>query len=123
MINNHQALFHRDEEGKVCFSWQQAEATSDVIASMHLDELVKASLQKKHFQLPQSFKEYDEYYCNEGVYGTLNVLHVFGLVRPCRALSSGPIRLWMLGQIASSVSCKSWQSQSPFGSIGNGFIP
>ena len=36
------SLFHRDESGKVTFTWQEADAASSFVAAMNLDERVKA---------------------------------------------------------------------------------
>ena len=47
------SMFHLDSEGKVCFTRDQAEQASDYIASMNLEVRVKASLNKKKFELPQ----------------------------------------------------------------------
>eukprot|EP00579_Thalassiosira_antarctica_P021007 CAMPEP_0201963042 /NCGR_PEP_ID=MMETSP0904-20121228/9028_1 /ASSEMBLY_ACC=CAM_ASM_000553 /TAXON_ID=420261 /ORGANISM="Thalassiosira antarctica, Strain CCMP982" /LENGTH=268 /DNA_ID=CAMNT_0048509565 /DNA_START=195 /DNA_END=1000 /DNA_ORIENTATION=+ len=46
------SLFHLDGDGNACFTRDQAELASDYIAEMQLDVKVKASLQKKKFDLP-----------------------------------------------------------------------
>ena len=74
-------LFHRDDAGKVTFTSEEAEAASQYIASMNLDERVKAAVQKKRFVLPQEMEEKDDYYCNESTYSNLSILFVTGLVR------------------------------------------
>jgi hypothetical protein len=47
------SLFHLDGNGKACFTREQAKLASDHIASIGLEEKVKASLNKKQFELPQ----------------------------------------------------------------------
>ena len=47
------SLYHLDRKDKACFTRKQAEDTSEYIASMNLEERVKASLNKKKFELPQ----------------------------------------------------------------------
>ena len=44
---------------------EQAELASDYIADMNLDKKVKASLQKKRFELPQVSQKVDIHYCND----------------------------------------------------------
>lgn len=74
-------LFHIDDEGKTCFSREEAEAASQLVADMALDERVKQSIQHKRFVLPQQTQNIDGGFCNEAVYGRLNLLTVTGLVR------------------------------------------
>ena len=75
------ALFHLDSSGKACFSAAEAKAASAHIATIQLDERVKACLQRKKFVLPQQSRNISEHFCNEAVYGKLNVLCVSGVVR------------------------------------------
>ncbi|CAB9519901.1 expressed unknown protein [Seminavis robusta] len=74
-------LFHRDSKGKIAFTSKQAEAASDFISSLELDECVKASLQKKRFELPQHQGNVNANFCNEALYGKLNILWVCGALR------------------------------------------
>ena len=66
--------FHLDRDGKACFTPEQAQLASDYIASMGLEEKVKASLQKKKFELPQVSEKVSIVYCNDDRYGRMNVL-------------------------------------------------
>ena len=75
------SLFHRNIKGEVVFNEIEAERASDFIASTELGERVKASLQKKRFVLPQQTDKAQAFFCNESVYGTLNVLWVSGVIR------------------------------------------
>lgn len=74
-------LFHLDAYGKTCFSEAEAEQASDRIVQMRLDERVKACLQRKRFLLPQQNRAFNAHFCNESVYGTVNLLCVSGVVR------------------------------------------
>ena len=75
------SMFHLDADGKACFTREQAENASDYIAEMKLDEKVKASLQKKRFELPQVSEKVSMVYCNDDRYGKMNVLWVCGILR------------------------------------------
>ena len=48
---------------------------------MQLDKLVMAQLQQKRFGLPQESATIQNAFCNEYVYGKLNVLFVCGAIR------------------------------------------
>ena len=48
---------------------------------MDLAGRVKACLQQKRFKLPQKSTSVSAHFCNESVYGTLNILCVTGVVR------------------------------------------
>ena len=52
----------------------------DIASSRFLDA-VKRSLQTKRFELPQQSAAVSAHFCNESVYGNLNVLCVTGVVR------------------------------------------
>ena len=75
------SLFYRNEDGTITFTEKEAERASDYIASIGLDERVKASLQKKRFVLPQKTDKVEANFCNESVYGSVNVLWVSGVIR------------------------------------------
>lgn len=75
------SLFHRNEEGKVTFTSKEAERASNFIASYGLEERVKSTLQKKRFVLPQQADQVHANFCNESVYGTMNILWVSGVIR------------------------------------------
>ena len=75
------SLFHRNSKGEVVFTEREAELASDFIASADIEGRVKASLQKKRFVLPQQTHKAHAFFCNESVYGNLNILGVSGLIR------------------------------------------
>merc|ERR1712242_663113 len=81
-------LFHRDVYGKTCFSATEAQQASARVVQMQLDERVKARLQRKRFLLPQQNHGFNAHYCNESVYGTVNLLCVSGVVRMDQAAST-----------------------------------
>ena len=85
-------LFHRNDEGKICFTDGEAERASSFIASIGLEEHVKASLQEKRFVLPQKTDKVEAHFCNESVYGNVNILWVCGAIRfPIGGGSSEPV--------------------------------
>ena len=75
------SLFHRNENGEVAFTEKEAARASDFIASSGLEERVKAALQKKRFVLPQEVEGVQAHFCNESVYGKVNILWVCGVIR------------------------------------------
>ena len=75
------SFFHRNEEGKVAFTSEEADNASNFIASFGLEERVKSALQKKRFVLPQQADQVNQHFCNEHVYGTINILWVCGVIR------------------------------------------
>ena len=75
------SLFHYNNQGEVAFTEKEAERASDFVASFGLEERVKSSLQKKRFVLPQNTSEVDADFCNESVYGNVNILWVTGVIR------------------------------------------
>lgn len=84
------SLFHRNEKGEVVFTDKEAERASDFIASSNMEERIKAALQKKRFVLPQETASADNKFCNESIYGNVNILWVCGVVRldidsPCQS--------------------------------------
>lgn len=74
-------FFHRNMEGEVVFNKEEAERASEITASSDLEERVKAALQRKRFVLPQQTDDVYAFFCNETVYGRINVLWVCGLIR------------------------------------------
>jgi len=80
-ISGQKSLFHRDAQNKIAFTSQEAELASQYVASMGLDQRVKAALQKKRFDLPQELGLVEGSFCNENVYGKVNILWVTGVVR------------------------------------------
>lgn len=75
------SFFHRNGDGKICFTDSEAERASNFIASIDLEERVKASLQEKRFVLPQKTDHVEAHFCNESVYGNVNILWVCGAIR------------------------------------------
>lgn len=73
--------FHLDSEGKVRFTRSQAAESSAFIASLGLEEKIKARLQEKQFELPQVSEKVSMVYCNDHRYGKMNVLWVCGVIR------------------------------------------
>lgn len=76
-----ESFFHRDGLGKTCFTRDEADLTALHVGNMHLDDRVKKCLQRKKFVLPQQSRNMGDGFCNESVYGTLNLLNVTGVVR------------------------------------------
>ena len=74
-------FFHRDALGKTCFSAEEASEACERLVDMQLVERVKKCLQRKQWVLPQQSNDMGNFFCNESVYGTLNVLCVTGVVR------------------------------------------
>ena len=74
-------LFHRDMHGCSCFTADEARQATERVLALELDERVKACLQRKKFVLPQHAHSFNSHFCNESVYGTMNLLSVSGIVR------------------------------------------
>ena len=75
------SLFHLDASGATAFSAPEAARASEYLASSRFLDAVKRSLQSKRFELPQQSAAVSAHFCNESVYGNLNVLCVTGVVR------------------------------------------
>ena len=75
------SLFHLDASGATAFSTPEAARASEYLASSRFLDAVKRSLQTKRFELPQQSAAVSAHFCNESVYGNLNVLCVTGVVR------------------------------------------
>ena len=99
------SLFHRNEDGRICFTAQEADRASEFIASIGLEDRVKASLQKKQFVLPQMTESVSANFCNEAVYGNVNILWVCGAIRMEANNDNGA------GESTSSNSFNAWPSQ------------
>lgn len=80
-VDDNVSLFHRNENGEVVFTEKEAARASDFIASSGIEERVKLALQKKRFVLPQEVGGVNAHFCNELVYGKVNILWVCGVVR------------------------------------------
>ena len=75
------SLFHLDASGATAFSAPEAARASEYLASSRFLDAVKRSLQSKRFELPQQSAAVSAHFCNESVYGNLNLLCVTGVVR------------------------------------------
>ena len=69
----------KDTERRV--SAPEAARASEYLAASRFLDAVKRSLQTKRFELPQQSAAVSAHFCNESVYGNLNVLCVTGVVR------------------------------------------
>lgn len=69
-------LYHYDAHGKSCFSAEEAVRASKYLADMKLDERVRAHIQRTPFIIPQQTRSVSAYFCNETMYGTINLLKV-----------------------------------------------
>jgi hypothetical protein len=79
--DNGTSFFHRNEKGEIAFTAKEADRASDFIASSNLEDRIKAELQKKSFVLPQETNGVQAHFCNESVYGKVNILWVCGVIR------------------------------------------
>lgn len=79
--DNGASLFHRNEKGEIAFTAKEADRASDFLASSNLEDRIKAELQKKSFVLPQETSDVYANFCNEAVYGKVNILWVCGVIR------------------------------------------
>ena len=70
-----------DATGASCFSDPEAARASEHLAALRFVEKVQACLQRKRFDVPQQSAAVSANFCNESVYGNLNVLCVNGVVR------------------------------------------
>ena len=77
------SLYHLNEEGKTCFSKEEAKRASEYVVSIGFDQRIKQSIQSMRFQLPQqsTTTETTAQFCNESIYGSLNVLKVEGVCK------------------------------------------
>jgi pentatricopeptide repeat protein len=75
------SLFHRNALGLSCFSEKEAKETCKYLRDIDFVQIVKAALQRKRFELPQHSAAYTNHFCNETMYGKMNLLWVTGLVR------------------------------------------
>ncbi len=101
-VDDNISLFHRNEVGEVVFSEKEAARASDFIASSGIEERVKAALQKKRFVLPQEVEGVDAHFCNEMVYGKVNILWVCGLIRMEATSSESE------GEAAKAATCQNF---------------
>jgi hypothetical protein len=88
-VDDNVSLFHHNENGDVVFTDKEAARASDFIASSGIEERVKAALQKKRFVLPQEVEGVNAHFCNESVYGKVNILWVCGVIRMVDKRSEG----------------------------------
>ena len=108
------SLFHRDELGNTCFTEDEATRASEHIAAMALDERVKSCLQKKRFELPQHSETAEAFFCNESVYGNVNILWVTGVVR------MSPDDVWTFDRVDKAKAAAASSSGDGAGAGGGG---
>lgn len=75
------SLFHRTHTGESCFTKEEAARTCKYLHSIKFVSRVTAALQDTNFELPQEYREIERFFCNETVYGKMNLLWVTGSVR------------------------------------------
>ena len=74
-------FFHVDSAGNTCFSAAEAAKASQFIVDSGFLEELQARINEAAFNLPQQKRESEAFFCNEAVYGNMNVLRLTGLVR------------------------------------------
>jgi hypothetical protein len=74
-------MFHRNAEGKTCFSPAEAAAASAYIRDARVLTQVRSRIRHMAFQLPQQASNISAMFCNESVYGRMNLVMVHGLLR------------------------------------------
>jgi len=74
-------MFHRNAEGKTCFSPAEAAAASAYIRDARVLTQVRSRIRHMAFQLPQQASNISATFCNESVYGRMNLVMVHGLLR------------------------------------------
>jgi len=74
-------MFHRNAEGKTCFSPAEAAAASAYIRDARVLTQVRSRIRHMAFQLPQQASNISATFCNECVYGRMNLVMVHGLLR------------------------------------------
>jgi hypothetical protein len=73
--------FHIDSKGNTCFSASEASLAAERVRAMNLLRYAKASINSLDLHLPQVSSTMSTEFCNESVYGKVNVLMVTGIVR------------------------------------------
>jgi hypothetical protein len=74
-------MFHRNAEAKTCFSPAEAAAASAYIRDARVLTQVRSRIRHMAFQLPQQASNISATFCNESVYGRMNLVMVHGLLR------------------------------------------
>jgi hypothetical protein len=74
-------LFSIDASDQTCFTSTQATAASAYLRKIRFIDQLKERINKIAFELPQSSESRSETFCNERVYGNVNILLVSGVVR------------------------------------------
>jgi small ubiquitin-related modifier len=73
--------FHLDADMKVCFTEAEAGRTCTLVKASNLVQEVQARIQTTKFELPQTeTKSIDHSFCNEQVYGKMNLLMMTGML-------------------------------------------
>ena len=86
------------------------------MAALALDERVKSCLQRKQFVLPQQSHYVNAHFCNESVYGTVNLLAVTGLVRmdaapPAAPPPAAPFDAWPGAEVLGDKPHRHWETK------------
>ena len=73
--------FHIDAAGNACFTKDEAGLASKRIVEIDLVGQVKKKIMSTDFVLPQLKQTASAHFCNEAIYGKMNLLMVTGIVR------------------------------------------
>jgi hypothetical protein len=73
--------FHIDAAGNACFTKDEAALASTRIMEIDLVDQVKRKILSTDFVLPQLKQTASAHFCNEAIYGKMNMLMVTGIVR------------------------------------------
>ena len=75
------SFFHLDETGATCFTAAEAEAASALLVDTAFLEHLQNRISSTTFHLPQQSVNAGAHFCNENVYGKMNLLSLTGVVR------------------------------------------
>jgi len=75
------ALFHVDSTGAACFSAAEAVAATQHLVDSNFVAVVQARIKGLKLNIPQLDSDFEEFFCNETVYGKCNCLEIMGVVR------------------------------------------
>ena len=75
------SFFHVDSAGNSCFSKAEAAASTQLLIDSAFLAQVQTRIKTTAFVLPQRGESHGAFFCNENVYGNMNMLRVSGLVR------------------------------------------
>ena len=74
-------FFHVDSTGRTCFSAAEAAKSARFCVDSGFLEQLQSRIAETRFDLPQSKAEGSAFFCNEKVYGKMNVLRLTGVMR------------------------------------------